>query len=250
MLAGQFALAVAAVFFGAAFAINFAEQPARLALDDRSLLAEWKPAYKRGFAMQAPLATIGFILGIVAWWQTGSRLWLLGALVLITNLPYSALGIMPTNNKLMAVDPVNANLSSRKLIERWARLHAVRTVLGFAATLIFVRHYAELADVQVAVSVRDFTSTRRLERPPAPMIPPRQHCKDRDDKQERCHHLPSRQGDEHQHSQLETPQQQHGGDGDIDRQESLRCLSMMADRYLNTVYPLRLHDLHTRLAVI
>jgi hypothetical protein len=44
MLAGQFALAVAAVFFGAAFYINFAEQPARLTLDDRSVLAEWKPA--------------------------------------------------------------------------------------------------------------------------------------------------------------------------------------------------------------
>jgi hypothetical protein len=38
----------------------------------------------------------------------------------------------------MAVDPVNADPSSRKLIEKWARLHAVRTILGFAATLIFV----------------------------------------------------------------------------------------------------------------
>jgi uncharacterized membrane protein len=138
MLAGQFALAVAAVFFGAAFYINFAEQPARLTLDDQSLLAEWKPAYKRGFAMQAPLAIVGFILGIVAWWQTGSWLWLVGALVLITNLPYTILGIMPTNNELMAVDPVNADSNSRKLIEKWARLHAVRTILGFAATLIFV----------------------------------------------------------------------------------------------------------------
>ena len=77
---GLFALATAAIFFGAAFYVNFAEQSARLSLDDRSLLAEWKPAYKRGFIMQASLAVIGFVLGILAWWQTGVWLWLIGAL--------------------------------------------------------------------------------------------------------------------------------------------------------------------------
>jgi uncharacterized membrane protein len=138
MLAGQVALIVAAVFFGAAFYINFAEQPARLGLDDRSLLAEWKPAYKRGFAMQAPLAIAGFVLGIVAWWRTGDWLWLIGAFVLVANWPYTLLVIMPTNNTLMAIDPADAGPNSRSLIEKWATLHAVRTALGFAATLIFL----------------------------------------------------------------------------------------------------------------
>jgi hypothetical protein len=135
---GNFALTVAALFTGAAFYINFAEQPARLGLDDRALLAEWKPSYARGFMMQASLAVIGFILGGLEWLVTANWLWLLGAIILVANWPYTMFGIMPTNNVLNAIPLNEAGPKSRALIEKWGALHAVRTALGAAATLIFL----------------------------------------------------------------------------------------------------------------
>ena len=138
MIVGQLALIAAAVFAGAAVYINIAEQPARLNLDDRSLLIEWKPAYKRGLTMQASLAIAGFLLGLLAWWQTGNWSWLIGGLTLVANWPYTLLGIMPTNRKLMTTDPATAGPRSRELVVKWGGLHALRTVLGFAATFIFL----------------------------------------------------------------------------------------------------------------
>ena len=138
MTIGLLALTIAATFTGAAIYVNVAEQPARLTLDDRALLTEWKPSYKRGFAMQAPLALLGCVLGLIAWWQTSQPAFLMGAFAMIAPWPWTILGIKPTNDALLETEVEKAGPFSRALIVRWGSLHAVRTGLGVLATLAFL----------------------------------------------------------------------------------------------------------------
>jgi hypothetical protein len=113
------------------------EQPARLTLDDHALLAEWKHAYRRGFAMQAPFAVLGFLLGLAAWWQMRKWGFMIGALAMIANVPWTLVWIMPTNHALGATEIAAAGPAARALIVKWSSLHAVRTALGLVATLAF-----------------------------------------------------------------------------------------------------------------
>jgi len=88
--------------------------------------------------MQAPLAIVGFLLGLAAWWQTGHAGWAIGAVLMIANWPFTFLAIMPVNHRLMAIEPSTAGPDSRAMIERWGLLHAGRTALGIAASLAFL----------------------------------------------------------------------------------------------------------------
>jgi hypothetical protein len=138
MMFGHLALIAAAIFAGAALYVSVVEQPARLLLDDRALLTEWQPSYKRGAAMQAPLALLGCLLGVIAWWQTSHPGFLVGAVAMIAPWPWTLIGIKPTNDALLATRPDQAGPQTRALVVKWSGLHGVRTALGALATAAFL----------------------------------------------------------------------------------------------------------------
>ena len=138
MLAAPIALALAAAFSGAAYYVNEAEQPARLALNDASLLAQWKRSYARAVTMQAGLAALSGAFGLYVAWDLRDWRWLFAALLILTNWPYTLFVIKPVNDQLKAIADKDASAASRALIEKWGRLHAVRTALGILATAVYL----------------------------------------------------------------------------------------------------------------
>ena len=137
-LFGALAFATAAAFAGAAIYVSVAEQPARLKLDNRALLTEWQPSYAFGKTMQANLALASTALGLIAAYLAWGWVWLLAAVLIFANWPYTIFVIYPVNAVLEATAPDAANAQTRTLIEQWGKLHAGRSALGLAATLVYL----------------------------------------------------------------------------------------------------------------
>lgn len=132
MLALFFATLCAGIFCGAAVYINLVEHPARVFCGTELALRQFAPSYKRATVMQVSLALAGLLLGLLGAWQLHDPLAALGAIFLSSVAPFTLIVIFPTNKQLL--DPALDAGSQRAaaLLQRWNRLHAVRSVLSAA----------------------------------------------------------------------------------------------------------------------
>ncbi len=127
------------IFAGAAIYINLVEHPARMGCSTELAATQWAPSYKRATLMQAPLAVIGFLSGVAAWWLGSGLPWLIAALLILAVVPFTLIIIEPTTNKqLLAPGRDLRSDETRELLVRWGRLHAIRSVLGLIASVIFI----------------------------------------------------------------------------------------------------------------
>ena len=136
------AVACAALFAGASLYINVAEHPARLKLSTQAAVAQWAPSYHRATFMQAPLAITSCLAGIAAWLLGEGVVWLVAAVLIGAVVPFTLIAILPTNRALLSPDRDPGSASTRSLLLRWGRLHAIRTVLSLAAAALDIAFLA------------------------------------------------------------------------------------------------------------
>ena len=128
----------AALFAGGALYINVVEHPARMALETRFAAAQWVPSYGRATWVQAPLALFSLLAGLGSWWLGAGLGWAIAAVLIGAVIPFTFIGIMPTNKLLLAPGRDLSSPETRELLDRWAKLHAVRTALGLAAMILYL----------------------------------------------------------------------------------------------------------------
>jgi len=148
VIAGMLATLASSLFAGAAIYISLVEHPARLACGTELAARQFAPSYRRATVMQAMLAVTATLAGATQWFtgygggdplmDQGRALWLLGALIIGSVIPFTLVVIYPTNRKLLEPGRDSGSEETRHLLEAWGRLHAVRGALSLAATLVFL----------------------------------------------------------------------------------------------------------------
>ena len=123
---------------GAALYVTLVEHPARIECGTALAVTVFGPSYRRATVMQAVLTAIAFLLSIGAWVSTSNSGWLLGGSFVVAVIPFTLIAILPTNKKLLDPSLDRSSDAALRLLKKWGRLHAIRTVLGMVAFAVFL----------------------------------------------------------------------------------------------------------------
>jgi len=108
------ATACAGLFAGAAVFVSAVQHPAALESGTRVAGPLFPPFYRRAASMQAGLAVVGSLAGILAWLSGSGAGWLVGSLLLGSVIPFTLVAMRDVNARLLApeLDPGHPELRS------------------------------------------------------------------------------------------------------------------------------------------
>ena len=132
------AVLACALFTGAAVYITFIEHPARMQCGVEIAATEFAPSYRRATVMQATSAALGLLASLAAWLAGASFWWLIAGILLGIVIPFTLIAILPTNKRLLSTTLDRRSAEAERLLARWGRLHAVRSLLSGLALLLFL----------------------------------------------------------------------------------------------------------------
>lgn len=129
------------IIAGGAIYINIVEHPARMELDDsQSLHRQWRESFDRAKLLMAGTSLLPIVGGIAAFAidQTKGKPWLITAIMLAFNVPYTAIAMKPK-----VIDPIyeyEVALKKppgeiRDTVAKWNSFHKVRTVVDISALI-------------------------------------------------------------------------------------------------------------------
>jgi hypothetical protein len=136
MLAEIVSIVFTGLFAGAALYVSLVEHPARMANTLEVALAEFRPSYKRAAVMQVVLAVIGVAGAIGAYFVGRGISTLVAGIVLAIVVPFTLIVIMPINRQLLDETRTARTDDTEVLLEKWGRLHNVRTIASLLALAI------------------------------------------------------------------------------------------------------------------
>ena len=124
------------LFAGAALYVSLVEHPARMSNTLNVALAEFRPSYKRAAVMQVILAVVGAAGAIGAYFLGRGVSTLVAGIVLAIVIPFTLVVIMPINRQLLDETRMAQTPDTQELLEKWGRLHNVRTIASLLALVI------------------------------------------------------------------------------------------------------------------
>ena len=132
------------LFAGAATYVNLVEHPARLEPGTAAAVKQWRPSYRRATVMQASLAVAGCLSSVGAWIQGRGTPVLIAGLLIGLVVPFTLTVISPTNKQLSDSGLDVGSSRAAALLDKWNRLHAIRSAAGLLAFVVLLLHLGTL----------------------------------------------------------------------------------------------------------